>query len=350
MLERIERKKSRIALNKLEFQDHIQIQGVLFILKLFQYEKFSTLLGVSKKIYKIKGLERFIDEHRCRHHVDVILDYLDRRGFFDRLNGNAHSKLLLPIRQQFITRLIEKMEEFIENNEDVFNDEIFNDHQCEIVHISHILRHKQVEDIPKAVEVSGVRDQERLSTYIEENFEALRRLCVVEYNSTISIMDSRDRFFDVKQELSDKNFFDKNLVLESTFVLNGMDFFISPEFIAGLITSLYGLLAAALIATALSLLTLAGMALAVASLVCTAVFCIFIPTVMGSAITTFVEWIYDEIKDKLEESMRENSEDYDSNLTSAGFHAVKAIEKEIESDDDDFDISYENSLSRSSST
>ena len=49
MLEEGERNRSKAALEKLEFQDHIQIEGVLFILKLFQYEKFATLLGVSLK-------------------------------------------------------------------------------------------------------------------------------------------------------------------------------------------------------------------------------------------------------------------------------------------------------------
>lgn len=349
MLEEVERKRARTALEKLEFQDHIQIQGVLFILKLFQYEKFPTLLGVSKKIYKIKGLERFIDEHRCRHHVDVIVDYLDRRGILDRLHGNAQTKLHFPIRQQFITDIINKMEDFIGDNEAVFNDPIFDEYQIEINHISHILRHKDKKDIPSAVELTHVRDQKVLSTFMTNNFKALKRLCVVDYNSTISILDSRDRFFGVKNEL-DTDAFEVKKVLNSNFVSNGMDLFISPEFIAGLITSLYGVLAAALIATILSLLVLTPMALAVLSLVCTVVFCIFVPMIMGSAITTFFEWVYGELKEKLEDSMRDFSEDYDNKLTTAGYHNEKVINKEEYVDDDhDFNDEFVNSLSRSAS-
>lgn len=343
-----ERKKANEALKKLEFQDHIQIEGVLFILKLFQYDKFSTLLGVSKKIYKIKGLERFIDEHRCRHHIDVILDYLDHRGIFDKLHGNLHAKLFLPIRQNFLRRLIRKMENFLENNEEVFNDHIFEEHQSELVHISHILRHKDKKTIPDAIKVLGIPHQEAVSEYITENFEALRRLCVVEHNSTISILESRDRFIDVQDELLDKSF-DLEQILNSKFLTYGIDFFISPEFFAGLVTSLYGVLAAAIIATALSVLALAGMTLAVASLVCTVVFCIFIPMVMGSAITSFVEWLYDEIKESFEESMRSYSQDYDNKLTSAGYYAAKEEESSVEQLDNDFDLPYENSLSLTAS-
>ena len=262
--------------------------------------------------------------------MDVILDYLDRRTIFDRIRGNLNSASFLPIRKNFLNDLIKKMEAFIKNNESVFNDDIFKEHQSEFIHISHILRHKDVATIPGAVAVSKLPNHEKLSTFLVDNYEPLRRLCVVENNNTVSIMDSHERFFKVKNELSDKTSFNVDNVLNSKFVSDGIDFFVSPEFYAGLITSLYGVLAAAGIATAVSVLALEGMVLAITSLVCTVIFCILIPMVMGAAITSFVEWVYDDYKESLEDEIRAISPDYHSTLTSAGYHAVEAVNKDGE--------------------
>lgn len=314
------RKQMQSALKQIVFPSHIEIEGVLLVLELMKYHHFSVLLGIANQLHKIKGMRSFLDDYRCQEQVNIIFDVLDRSGPIDKFFSIFTKKNERDLRREFVSSIIEKMKDRLEEDRHVFDDDIFEDNLNEVDCLSSALKYKK-KRIRDHASLYNIENKDTVVRFLEKNYSDLRRLCYIP-NEGFDIVESRERFLALDEKLDDEEFEDEEKdILDSKFVYDGITFFISSDFYSGFVSTTYSFIAAAIMAVVFTMLSLTGTALAIATVACTAVFLIFIPMIMTSGVKTFVDWLYNKIKSVQEYKLSNDNEVWKEYLIEKGiFH------------------------------
>lgn len=300
------RRQMNNALSRIRFDSPYEIAGMLLVLEFLQYDLVSILLGIVQRPEKIKGMRQFMLDYRCQEQVQLVIDTLGRSGPIDKFFSIFTKKNEKDIRTDFVREIISKMNERIEADKAIFEDEIFDENGLEISALSAVLKGNKKE-IARHVNLYNIVNKEPIVAFLEENFEDLKRLCNVP-GQGYNILEARQQFIDARDQLDSANFYhETHDILSSKFVYDGIIFFISSDFYSGLVATAYGVIAGAVMAFVFSTLSITGATLAIATIVCAAIFLVVIPMLLTSAVKNFVDWVYDTVQAQQEAQLCEKN-------------------------------------------
>lgn len=354
-----EHEKLEKALGKIEFQHYQQIEALMAIIALFEFQKFPWLLGLEKSIYEIKGIKTYVERYNVKQQVDSLLKQLDRKRFIDKARWNFRKAVLqkevVEERKEFIKKTVKKMTDKIDHDLAIFKSTTWAENRHSCVHLSSYLNADDPTQVIEALNAMTEKKKKRgpeevvdltpvmqitedqkaaLSAFFTDNFEDLKRLCIMN-DTTSSLIEVEQRLTKVSDKLHSADYYHNiNDLCSQKFLRDGMQFFLSPAFVAGVGTSVYGLVAAGIIAAVLAFLALSGTALAIATFLCTVVFIILAPKFIYSALKSIVDYCYDEYKTHLQSEMRDKITEYNGILNEVGLYKVKPSDKVVVNDED----------------